>query len=131
MILVPRRCSPFSWEIRGWLSKFVKSLVVARHGLTGRHLRIITINFFPPCSDFLSMKILRKQIIKELQTAKHCAIYEDELNRVWPRPTPGRERKIRKFAEENGWRLRFYSEGLCAIFDKPPRRGKLGTPKIL
>jgi hypothetical protein len=69
------------------------------------------------------MKILMKQITQQLRTEKHCAIYEDELSRVWPRLIPGRETKIRQFAEENGWRLRFYSEGLCAIFDKlPPRR---------
>jgi hypothetical protein len=70
------------------------------------------------------MKILRKQITQQLRTEKHCAIYEDELSRVWPRLIPGREIKIRQFAEENGWRLRFYSEGLCAIFDKPPRKRK-------
>ena len=66
------------------------------------------------------MKTLAKQIAQELQAEKHCAVYEEDLSRVWP-PTPNRESKIRQFAEINGWQLRFYKEGLCAIFDRPSR----------
>jgi hypothetical protein len=48
--------------------------------------------------------------------------YEDELKRLWPINQKEREAKIAQFANEYGFRLRFYSEGLCAIFDEWPRR---------
>jgi hypothetical protein len=31
-----------------------------------------------------------------------------------------REREIASFAKTHGWRLRYYKEGFCAIFDKDP-----------
>jgi hypothetical protein len=64
------------------------------------------------------MKILAKQIAQELAKAKHCAVYEDELARVWPVNDNHREAEIAKFARQNGWRLRHYKQGFCAIFDK-------------
>ncbi|PYL61733.1 MAG: hypothetical protein DMF24_06230 [Verrucomicrobia bacterium] len=66
------------------------------------------------------MKILAGKISKELKKAVHCAVYETELARVWPRDGKTREAKIALFAKENGWRLRFYKDGLCAIFDREP-----------
>ena len=66
------------------------------------------------------MKILANQIAEELKKAKHCAIYEPELTRVWPHDGKDREREVASFAEQHGFRLRFYKEGFCAIFDKPP-----------
>ena len=66
------------------------------------------------------MRKLLRQIKRELKTAKHCAIYEEEPNRVWPNDGNQRERKIARFAEDNGFRLRFYRDGLCAIFDREP-----------
>jgi hypothetical protein len=66
------------------------------------------------------MQTLAKQIARELQNAKHCAIYEPELTRVWPSKDT-REANVALFARRNGWRLRFYKAGLCAIFDKAPR----------
>ena len=68
------------------------------------------------------MKMLASQIERELQAGgwKHCAIYEDELIRVWPLDEPEREAKIAQFANQYGFRLRFYRRGLCAIFDKWP-----------
>ena len=66
------------------------------------------------------MRKLLRQIKRELKTAKHCAIYEEELNRVWPNDRNQREPKIARFAEDNGFRLRFYRDGLCAIFDREP-----------
>jgi len=66
------------------------------------------------------MQILAGQIAKELKTAKHCAVYEPELMRVWPSNGRSREAKVALFAEQNGWRLRFYKDGFCAIFDKEP-----------
>ena len=67
------------------------------------------------------MKTLATRIAKELAKANHCAVYESDLSRVWPRDGRSREAKIAVFAEKHGWRLRFYKEGVCAIFDKVPR----------
>jgi hypothetical protein len=66
------------------------------------------------------MQILASQIAKELKTAKHCAVYEPELTRVWPSSGSSREAQVALFAQQNGWRLRFYKDGFCAIFDKAP-----------
>ena len=67
------------------------------------------------------MKILASRITKELKRAKHCAVYEPELTRVWP-DGETREAQIVSFAKKRGWRLRHYSHGFCAIFDKEPSR---------
>ena len=66
------------------------------------------------------MRKLLRQIKHELKTAMHCAVYEEELNRVWPDDLNQRASKIARFAENNGFRLRFYRDGLCAIFDREP-----------
>jgi hypothetical protein len=66
------------------------------------------------------MRKLISQIKRELKTEKHCAIYEEELTRVWPGNGQQREGLIVKFAREHGLRLRFYRDGFCAIFDKEP-----------
>ena len=65
------------------------------------------------------MQKIATTIAKELQSAKHFAVYEPELDRSWPH-SEDREREIAQFAKSNGWRLRFYKEGLVAIFDKTP-----------
>jgi hypothetical protein len=67
------------------------------------------------------MKILATRIAKELKSAKHCAVYEPELARVWPHGED-RQTQIASFAKKHGWRLRHYSDGFCAIFDKEPSR---------
>lgn len=66
------------------------------------------------------MRKLLRQIKRELKTAKHCAIYQEELSRVWPDGNQ-RERNVARFAEDHGFRLRFYRAGLCAIFDRESR----------
>jgi hypothetical protein len=66
------------------------------------------------------MKILASRITKELKKAKQCGIYEPDLSRVWPPNDTSREAEIARFAKKNGWRLRHYKEGFCAIFDKDP-----------
>ena len=60
-------------------------------------------------------------IHRELQRGewKHCAIYEDQLKRFWP-SSEDRAPKLAHFAKKYGFRLRFYSKGVCAIFDKEP-----------
>ena len=65
------------------------------------------------------MKILASRIAKELKRAKHCGVYEPELTRVWP-DGETREAQIASFTKKHGWRLRHYSHGFCAIFDKEP-----------
>jgi hypothetical protein len=66
------------------------------------------------------MRKLLQQIKGELKTAEHCAVYEEELSRVWPDDGNQREPKVARFAKTNGFRLRFYRDGLCAIFDREP-----------
>jgi hypothetical protein len=68
------------------------------------------------CRVYESTRVL---ISKELKNANHCAVYEPELTRVWPDPDK-REMQIASFAKKHGWRLRYYSHGFCAIFDKAP-----------
>ena len=64
------------------------------------------------------MKILASQVAKELEKATHCAVYEPDLSRVWPGDGRQREPQIASFAKSHGWRLRYYKDGFCAIFDK-------------
>jgi hypothetical protein len=64
------------------------------------------------------MKVLAALIIEGLKTAEHFAVYEPDLEQIWPLELNHREAKIAQFAEQNGFRLRFYKAGLCAIFDK-------------
>ena len=68
------------------------------------------------------MRKLLRQIKQELKVEKHCAIYEEELSRVWPEEGKSREKQIAQFAEDHGFRLRFYRDGLCAIFDREPAK---------
>jgi hypothetical protein len=37
-----------------------------------------------------------------------CAIYEDELQRIWPLDEENRKAKIAQFAKEYGFKLSFY-----------------------
>jgi hypothetical protein len=69
------------------------------------------------------MKVLAQRIKAELQqgTWNHCAVYENELQRLWPLDAKEREANIAEFAKTYGFRLRFYQKGRCAIFDKWPR----------
>jgi hypothetical protein len=68
------------------------------------------------------MKLLARRIQKQLEqeTAEigHCAIYEHELQRLWPLDEENRKAKIEQFAKDFGFQLSFYKQGLCAIFEK-------------
>ena len=79
------------------------------------------------------MKNLARRIKRQfgVQTGKrvHCAVYEDELQRIWPLTEKDRQAKIAQFAKNYGFQLGFYKQGLCAIFEKKPlrkRRRKVG-----
>jgi hypothetical protein len=70
---------------------------------------------------------LAKQIEREMHRAgkdwahygdEHCALYENDLQHICPRKDKDRKKKLAKFAEQYGFRLRFYLEGACAIFSK-------------
>jgi len=73
------------------------------------------------------METLAREIERQMHGRQwmHCAIYEKDLQRLWPAHEKDRETKITQFAEKYGFRLRFYSKGLCALFDKwPPPNSK-------
>ena len=70
------------------------------------------------------METLASRIEHQLQVGKwaynvpHAPVYERELKRFWPLNEEHRQAKIAQFAKKHGFRLRFYSKGLFAIFDK-------------
>ena len=64
------------------------------------------------------MRKLASYIAAELQTAKHCAVYEPDLTRAWPHHGEKLREEIELFAKRHHFRLRFFQDGLCAIFDK-------------
>jgi hypothetical protein len=67
------------------------------------------------------MKILARLIRRRLKSEAgkwgHCAIYEHELQRLWPIDEVNRKQKIAQFADEHGFKLSYYRRGLCAIFE--------------
>jgi hypothetical protein len=65
-----------------------------------------------------SVQALAEFILGELRSATYCPVYEEQLIRLWPVTQSDREAQIRSFAEERGFRLRFYCHGQCAVFDK-------------
>ena len=56
------------------------------------------------------------QLQLEANDLGHCAVYEKELQRVWPITEENRKEKIANFAEKHGFRLAYYKQGHCAIF---------------
>ena len=66
------------------------------------------------------MRVLADRINLELAQHPQCGVYEDELAARWPLDAEDREKKIADFAKHNGFHLRFYRKGLCAIFAKRP-----------
>jgi hypothetical protein len=58
------------------------------------------------------LKTLASRIERQMHGAwKHCAIYENDLERIWPLNEKDRETKIAQFAKKYGFRLRFYKKG--------------------
>jgi hypothetical protein len=70
---------------------------------------------------------LAKQMERAIQRAgedhslyhnEHCALFEKDLQYVCPRNDKDRKKKLAEFAAQYGFRLRFYRQGLFAIFGK-------------
>jgi hypothetical protein len=74
------------------------------------------------------MKVLARKIARELSKAKHYAVYEEDLTRVWPHNGERRERQIALFAKEHGWRVGYYKKGMCAIFVKSDSASQSEVP---
>jgi hypothetical protein len=68
--------------------------------------------------------LIRRRLRIDTSTQGYCAVYEDQLQRIWPLNEENRKAKIAKFAEEYGFHLIFYKPGLCAIFEKRPKNKK-------
>ena len=62
--------------------------------------------------------LIKRQLRLEPNDLGHCAICEQELQRVWPITEKNRKAKIERFAKEHGFRLAYYKQGLCAIFEQ-------------
>lgn len=60
---------------------------------------------------------------------EHCALFENDLGYICPRNDKDRKKKLAKFAAQYGFRLRFYRQGLFAIFGKrtPPVANDAGV----
>src|SRR6266487_3743154 len=56
------------------------------------------------------------QLQLEANDLGHCALYEKELQRVWPITEENRKEKIAEFGKKQGFRLAYYKQGFCAIF---------------
>lgn len=66
------------------------------------------------------MNRLAARITQELKVVNHSAVYKTELERFWPENGKKRERAVKEWPERHCWRVRFYKDGFCAIFDKDP-----------
>ena len=64
--------------------------------------------------------LIRCQLQLEANDLGHCAVYEKELQRVWPITEENRRAKIAAFAKKRGFRLAYYKQGHCAIFLDDP-----------
>src|SRR5437867_9286189 len=70
----------------------------------------------PNIPDENSRRANQTSIAAEANDLGHCAVYEKELQRVWPITEENRKAKIGEFAKKRGFRLAYYKQGLCAIF---------------
>jgi len=70
----------------------------------------------PNIPDENSRRANQTSIAVEANDLGHCAVYEKELQRVWPITEENRKAKIAEFAKEHGFQLVYYKQGLCAIF---------------
>ena len=66
------------------------------------------------------MRRLANRIETELKEQEVCAVYNSDLERVWPRTISLEKRKeeIKRFADKHQLAVTFYDVGLCAVFEK-------------
>ena len=69
-----------------------------------------------PDSAICEAHTQNSQLQLEANDLGHCAVYEKELQRLWPITEENRKAKIAEFAEKHGFRLAYYKQGHCAIF---------------
>jgi hypothetical protein len=62
--------------------------------------------------------LIKRRLLTRVSDWGHCAIYEHDLQRIWPLDEKNRRAKIADFAKEYGFRLVVYRKGVCAIFEK-------------
>jgi hypothetical protein len=100
------------------------NFISAQHGrfIAANRIKLRTAAYDAVYQLISEMRTLLQQIKRELRRAKHCAIYKEELSRVWPENGKRREAQIAQFAQDHGLRVRYYRDGFCAIFDRPPRK---------
>jgi len=72
-------------------------------------------------------QLIRRQLQLEANEFGHCAIYEDELQRVWPKNEKNRKAKLAQFAKEHGFRFIYHKLGLCAMFAEEASDGEVRT----
>jgi len=72
-------------------------------------------------------QLIRRQLRLEANRFGDCAIYEEELRRVWPKTKEDRKAKIAQFAKEHGFRFIYYKLGLCAMFGEDSSSGEART----
>jgi hypothetical protein len=72
------------------------------------------------------MRRLAARIETELKEQEVCAVYNSELERVWPKTTNPDRRKeqIKDFADEHQLDVTFYDVGLCAVFERPHEKSR-------
>jgi hypothetical protein len=79
------------------------------------------------------MRKLANRIETELKEQGVCAVYNSELERVWPKTISSdrRKKEIKRFADKHRLNVTFYDVGLCAVFEKAhsaSQRGELILP---
>jgi hypothetical protein len=72
-------------------------------------------------------QLIRHQLRPEANEFGYCAIYEDELQRPWPKNEENLKAKIARFAKEQGFRLIYYKLGFCAMFVEDSSSGEART----
>jgi len=67
--------------------------------------------------------LIKRQLRLEPNDFGHCAVYENELQRIWPITEENRKAKIAEFAKEHGFQLVYYKQGalrdLCRRLHRP------------
>jgi hypothetical protein len=80
--------------------------------------------FATPSSTITSLKALAKKVAARLGERAFCVVFEDDLDRCWPRRQMARaerENEIQGFAESQGWSAAILDGafGTRAIFRRP------------